>query len=108
MPTKRGYSLPSGHRWAKLRKLALERDQYLCQDCLLVGRISWADEVDHVKPISQGGELYPPLDGLRSLCVSCHEKKTNLELGRKPRAKVDPTDEFGFPTDPNHHWNAKK
>ena len=59
--------------WRKLRRLALIRDGYLCQDCLAAGKITQATEVHHVVPITDAPELALELSNLRSLCWSCHE-----------------------------------
>lgn len=60
--------------WRSLRRLALQRDHYLCQNCLRQKRIEKATEVHHVKPIADYPELALTLDNLESLCWSCHEQ----------------------------------
>ncbi len=62
-------------RWQRLRRQKLQRHP-LCEACLRVGRIEPAAAVDHRTPISAGGDPFPPLDGLASLCISCHSSKT--------------------------------
>ena len=60
--------------WRHLRLLALQRDNYLCRECLRSKRITKAAEVHHVKLVSSHPELALTLDNLESLCHDCHEK----------------------------------
>lgn len=66
-----------------------------------------ANTVDHIKPISNGGEAFPSHDGLASYCHPCHSAKTarGAEAGAirstKPRKGCDVN---GMPLDPEHHW----
>ena len=53
--------------WKRIRKLVLERDQYLCQGC----RTKKAVHVHHTTYDFLGDEL---LFQLISLCVDCHQK----------------------------------
>lgn len=50
----------------------------LCRECRKYDRLTEATEVDHIIPMSQGGQ---PLDrnNLQGLCASCHGKKSNIE-----------------------------
>lgn len=69
-----------GWRWTKLRRQVLERDGYLCQPCLKVGRLTRATEVDHVLNIAAGGTDSP--DNLRAICTQCHRAKTRREASQ--------------------------
>lgn len=71
--SQRGY----GGQWQKLRKVILERDNYLCQACLDNGTLREGSHVDHMKPKAQGGTDAP--DNLQTLCVECHRHKTSTE-----------------------------
>ena len=51
----------------------LDRDGYACRAC---GR--WGDNVDHVQPINDGGDVWA-MDNLQTLCRSCHSRKTAKE-----------------------------
>ena len=62
-------------QWQALRKVKLSQ-QPLCEACMLRGQTMQANTVDHIKPINAGGAAFPPLDGLMSLCASCHSYKT--------------------------------
>jgi len=74
--TARGY----GWAWQQARKRVLERDCGLCQPCLLLGRVTQAQAVDHIVPKFEGGgddEL-----NLQAICDDCHTAKTAAEAKR--------------------------
>ena len=71
--TQRGY----GRDWQKLRLLVLSRDDYLCQACRRLGRLTMASTVDHIVPKAQGGD--DAMSNLQSLCRPCHQAKTVTE-----------------------------
>jgi 5-methylcytosine-specific restriction protein A len=92
----------STQRWQRLRKYKLQQNP-LCEACLQLGYIEPAVAVDHRKPISAGGELYPAIEKLASLCERCHNMKTRYEqLGEAYMRKG--CDVFGRPLDPDHAW----
>lgn len=62
------YSTP---RWKRIRKMALVRDNALCQHC----KERNAEVVDHIVEIKDGGDPYD-LSNLESLCNRCHAIKT--------------------------------
>lgn len=96
-------------RWLKVRKLKLATDP-LCYACLLRGVVVEAKAVDHVKAISRGGDPFPPLDQLMSLCIPCHSHKTNAadRLDRSSSARRFPGfDLQGNPIDPSDDWFVK-
>ena len=66
-------------QWALVRRMALERDGWRCRTCGKAGRL----EVDHVKPLFQGGEPFE-LGNLSSQCRDCHKKKSTQENGGGP------------------------
>ncbi|WP_235856558.1 HNH endonuclease [Niallia taxi] len=59
--------------WSKARRLALERDNYLCVHHLKQNRVVAADMVHHIKELKDYPDLGLSLDNLISLCNSCHE-----------------------------------
>lgn len=69
----RGYN--SGERydsvWRKTRNRYIAQHP-LCEMCLKQGRMTPADEVHHIKPVSHGGGS--EFSNLMSLCRSCHTK----------------------------------
>lgn len=98
----------STRTWQRLRKRKLA-DASLCQDCLERGRHVIAEQVDHVVSIANGGEPFPSLDGLRSLCPMHHSQKTNrldnphsYGFGRP----IKGCDVDGNPLDPDDLWNT--
>jgi 5-methylcytosine-specific restriction protein A len=91
-------------RWQRIRKQKLQRNP-LCESCLQHGKIEVAIAVDHKIPINAGGEPFPGLDGLASLCTSCHNAKTRAEQDGKEISLHKGCDYFGRPLDPNHPWN---
>lgn len=95
-------------RWARLRLVKLAHDP-LCYSCDLRGRIIVADTVDHVTPIRSGGDAYPPLAGLMSLCHSCHSQKTQA-VDRHDRwgngRRFAGIDLDGNPVDPSDGWHG--
>lgn len=95
-------------RWRRLRAQKLAASP-LCEACRAeTGRVVAATVVDHRKPVRLGGDPFPPLSGLRSLCWPCHSAKTarGPEAGAasttKPRKGCNPD---GSPLDPAHPWH---
>jgi 5-methylcytosine-specific restriction protein A len=66
-----------GRAWKRIR------DRYisihpLCEQCEMEGRITPAEEVHHILPLSHGGTHAE--DNLMALCKSCHSRIT-AEMG---------------------------
>lgn len=93
---QRGY----GSDWEKIRKQVLKRDQHLCQPCHIEGRLTVANQVDHIIPKARGGTDDPT--NLQAICGWCHKKKTANE-GRYRKG----CDAEGNPVDPDSHWNRE-
>ena len=56
-------------RWARIRSQAFARAKYKCEECGAgVSRLA----CHHINPVSEGGEWYPSLDGVKVLCMNCH------------------------------------
>jgi 5-methylcytosine-specific restriction protein A len=89
--------------WARLRRLKLEHN-VLCEECFKIGRLELAVAVDHVIAISAGGEPFPPPDELRSLCISCHNRKTRVVDQQGKELTTKGCDVSGMPLDPVHPW----
>ena len=70
--------------WDKCRRLALERDSYLCQNCLKQNILTPADMVHHIKELKDYPHLSLTLSNLVSLCNGCHNKK-HIRTGRKEK-----------------------
>ncbi len=60
--------------WRKLRRMALQRDHYLCQKCLRRGKNTQATEVHHILELESFPSLGLELSNLESLCWQCHEE----------------------------------
>lgn len=96
-------------QWKRLRALKLAASP-LCEECLQGGRVKPAMAVDHVVPVRLGGPEFPPLNGLRSLCLRCHNQKTarGPEAGAVRTTKpVRGCDADGRPLDAAHPWSDK-
>jgi 5-methylcytosine-specific restriction endonuclease McrA len=73
--------------WRNLRRAKLSADP-VCEMCERRGRTVLAEAVDHIVEIRHGGDPFPPLSGLMSMCTSCHTIKTNaVTAGRGSRFK---------------------
>jgi 5-methylcytosine-specific restriction protein A len=70
----RGYD----RTWQRLR-LRYLKENPLCVECKREGRISLAEEVDHITPISAGGSRLDD-SNLQSLCGTHHRQKTWREM----------------------------
>lgn len=81
--------------WRQARKTALERDFYICQDCLAAKRRGemirprTATVVHHILPVEQRPDLRLDLDNLVSLCDPCHNKR-HPEKGGGPKEETAP------------------
>lgn len=53
-------------------------DNPFCEMCERHGIYNIATDVDHIKPISNGGSPFD-FDNLQSLCKRCHSQKTNKD-----------------------------
>src|SRR5215510_10954341 len=89
-------------RWQRLRRMKL-REHPLCEACLAQGRIEPASAVDHRVRVTAGGNPYPVLDQLASLCASCHNSKTRAEQAGEDWLQKG-CDVRGYPLDPAHPW----
>jgi 5-methylcytosine-specific restriction enzyme A len=96
--TKHPFSTRKGRR---LREAKLRDVDYLCERCRVEGRLIEAMEVHHRVPLHEGGDPFPPLNGLEALC-DAHHKQTR---GVRPRCGVDPA--TGLPLG-DHWWNDRQ
>ncbi|MTV20886.1 HNH endonuclease [Staphylococcus delphini] len=60
--------------WKKLREIALDRDNNLCQMCLRKGEITDATIVHHIVYVDDDFSKALDLENLMSVCHSCHNK----------------------------------
>lgn len=92
--------------WRRLRTAKLAASP-ICEVCVRRDRIELANTVDHVVSIASGGDAFPPLEGLMSMCASCHAVKTNAvdnpqAAGGQPPIVFKGADVSGLPIDPGH------
>ena len=64
-------------RYRKIRAGVLLSEP-LCRPCRKQGRIVGAVQVDHIVPLSEGGEL-SDRSNLQPICADCHKEKSALE-----------------------------
>ena len=84
MAGKAGRRIYGTARWKALRGVILKRDGFRCRLCHHAGRM----EVDHVKPIADGGEWFDP-GNLRAICRTCHIQRRRDEAATT-RANASP------------------
>ena len=71
---------PNSRVWERLRRRALDRDGWTCQNSSC-SKSAGRFEVDHVIPLIHGGTS--ELSNLQVLCRSCHFSKTRTENNPK-------------------------
>ena len=77
-PGSKYYAALNKKKWARVRRLVLERDNWRCQHCGEYG-----NEVDHIIPLEKQGDPYC-LSNLQNLCRGCHIQKSNADRGIQP------------------------
>ena len=88
--------------WRRLRVQQL-RQHPLCVLCMKRGLAVPAQDVDHIKPLADGGEPFDHAN-LRSLCHPCHSLVTRAaQAGRD--VVIRGCDANGMPIDGAHWWN---
>ncbi|WP_082365216.1 HNH endonuclease [Bosea vaviloviae] len=94
--------------WQKLRKAKLSQSP-ICYACELRGHVETAVAVDHVISMKAGGDPFPTLEGLMSLCERCHNEKTSAvdQPGRASTGRrFKGFDVNGNPIDPGDEWHG--
>lgn len=82
--------------WRSLRAMALERDHWLCQDCLAAKargemiRPRTATVVHHILSVEARPDLRLEIDNLVSLCDACHNKRHPEKGGSGDGPKAAP------------------
>ena len=67
--------------WRKLRALKISMNPF-CEKCEAKGIVTQAKEIDHIKPIRQGGEPLA-MNNLMSMCTPCHAAKSATEKAKE-------------------------
>lgn len=89
--SSKSYSKPEhaklyySRRWRNLRALFISRYP-LCKECKKNNKIVEGRVVDHIQPVSEGGEFYL-WTNLQTLCNTCHRKKSATEVNNRIRIK---------------------
>ena len=68
-----------GRTWKRIRDRYIKANP-LCEECTRTGKLTPAEEVHHIKPLSKSGSN--DTDNLMSLCSSCHSTITAREGDR--------------------------
>ena len=76
---KRDVGRITGRRGQKLRDRRLKRSNYLCEDCLAEGKTTEAAIVDHIVPLSLGGQDVD--ENTRNLCKDHDRARTAEQFG---------------------------
>ena len=80
IPMSRYHVTINARRWQIVRRAVFERDDYRCVMCGRAGRL----ECDHIVPLQcEPGQDPYDMNGLQTLCRSCHIEKTAGE-NRRP------------------------
>lgn len=74
-----------GRRLQRIREQHL-REHPLCVACLARGRVTAAEEVDHIVALVNGGADAP--ENRQGLCRECHRQKTARDLGRRLKRQI--------------------
>lgn len=65
--------------WKRFRAVVLARSP-LCRICQAAGRVTLANEVDHIRPVSGPDDAtFFRFDSVQALCGECHRRKTAVE-----------------------------
>ena len=72
-----------GRKWMAIRERVMARDCGLCQTCLRNGLTTIGKQVDHIVALINGGSNGD--DNLECICESCHQDKTDADLGHAPK-----------------------
>lgn len=72
-----------GRAWKKIRDKYIKTNP-LCEECKKHGRLTVAEEVHHILPLSRGGIHNE--SNLMALCKSCHSRIT-VEMGDRSRKR---------------------
>lgn len=91
--------------WRALRRAKLSACP-VCEMCERRGVSRLAEAVDHIVAINKGGDAFPALDQLMSLCAECHNSKTaRMDRGNsKGSSRFKGCDANGDPLDPDDEW----
>ncbi|GIP38651.1 HNH endonuclease [Paenibacillus sp. J31TS4] len=75
--------------WLKCRAFVLERDNYLCQPCLRIKKMTPATIVHHIKTIEEAPDLALDPENQESICAACHNKEHPEKGGGKKEPETE-------------------
>ena len=81
-PYSKKNTLYESPAWRKERKIFLINNP-LCAPCLAAGRITTANEVDHIDPHKGDMRKFWDASNWQSICKPCHSRKTAKEKANK-------------------------
>jgi len=65
--------------WNDMRYRTIKRDNFTCQGCKTKFENDEKLEVDHIKAVALGGNIFD-MDNLQTLCHECHANKTKRDI----------------------------
>lgn len=95
-------------QWRHTRLAVLDRDLFLCQQCLRMGKetlLTVSSPVHHKTPHRGNRELFFDKDNLEAVCNDCHDSIIQMEekYGYSQACGVD-----GYPISQDHPFNRKR
>jgi 5-methylcytosine-specific restriction protein A len=75
----------TGSKWMAIRERVLRITPH-CVECYNQGKVTPAQEIDHIIPLFKGGT--DDMDNLQALCQSHHADKTRADLGQRPKVEI--------------------
>ena len=79
---QQGWYKKAAHR--KWRQLVMQRDNWLCQECLRQNRLTPATEAHHKIPLEDRPDLGLDVSNGEGLCWNCHELTKQRKQKRVP------------------------
>ena len=92
-------------QWRHIRLSVLDRDLYLCQQCLRMGKetmLTTSSPVHHKKPHNGDRKLFFDMKNLEGVCKTCHDAIMQVQANHGFSQACDAN---GFPLDVNHWWS---
>jgi 5-methylcytosine-specific restriction endonuclease McrA len=74
--------------WYRIRALVLRRDEHCCVVCFNSVRGKGRARVDHIKTLKEYPELGLDINNLRTLCVSCDNKRHSEKRSGKEYQQI--------------------
>lgn len=91
-------------QWKHTRLAVLDRDMYLCQQCLRMGKetaLTVSSPVHHKTPHKGNRILFFDPNNLESVCKDCHDSIIQMQ---EKHGYSQACDVNGYPLDLEHPW----